>query len=476
MISEARGSGADMRSVAVATAIAAFAGAVASASGVCDPAFVPRSIFSVGANAGVSAILDIDGDGHLDLTTGTSIFLGDGRGGLAGEAIPLGTRGYFPFDVAFADFDLDRRLDAALCSKGEDSALVLFGQPDGGPGRPRFGGAVSVPTVPGIWHLALGDFQEDGAVDFVAVSSGINEISLLTNLGGRRFRSETRGPIAGGGHPLAAGDFDGDRHLDVAVGIMHEIALLFGKGDGTFRQTVRGVILVSGSSLPVHRYRAADLDRDGKSDILAIGGNHAVVYLGREIDPLEGLPRSPSAVLPLAGAGRFIEAADMNGDGALDVVTQAASPQGPAAIQVFRADPNAAGLIGFIPGSVIRTMLPGYPCVLAVGDMDEDGAPDIILTTEEQDGQGQILLNTAACFLRRAARGDANADGILDLADPIGVLGHVFSSGPLACPEAAEVNGDDRLDLADPVFLLNYLFASGSAPRGESPVTCRPAG
>ncbi|MBN1418152.1 MAG: VCBS repeat-containing protein [Planctomycetes bacterium] len=461
------------RRLAPASVFAALAISRAVSGDSCDPAFTPRTVFDVGMNVGVSAVLDLDGDGHLDLTTGTAIFLGDGRGGLGPDAIPLGPESYLTFDVAFDDFDGDGRLDTAICTKGEDSVLILHGRPEAGPGRPVFGDILSVPTIPAIWHLALADFLEDGRPDIVAVSAGFPEVSLLTNLGNRRFRSETHGPLASGGHPLAAGDFDGDGHADIAVGEMSEVTFLFGKGDGMFRPPVFSAILVSGSTVPIHRFRAADLDGDGRSDLLAIGGNYAVVYLGCEIDPIEGLPRTPSAALPVIGAGRFIAMADMNGDGALDVVAQSASSQGKAVVQVFRADPDAAGPFTLLAGTAVTTGLPGSAAVLAVGDMDEDGAPDIVLTTEGGDGLGQVFLNTGACFVRRAERGDANADGRRDLADPIAVLGHVISSGPLACPEAAEVNGDGRLDLADPIYLLSYLFASGSAPQGPTPVICR---
>ncbi|MBN1421573.1 MAG: hypothetical protein JXP34_22560 [Planctomycetes bacterium] len=67
-------------------------------------------------------------------------------------------------------------------------------------------------------------------------------------------------------------------------------------------------------------------------------------------------------------------------------------------------------------------------------------------------------------------RGDANADGIIVIADPVYILNDLFASGPAPpCLDAADTNDDGVLDLGDPIFLLNYLFASGPVPPPPGP-------
>lgn len=62
-------------------------------------------------------------------------------------------------------------------------------------------------------------------------------------------------------------------------------------------------------------------------------------------------------------------------------------------------------------------------------------------------------------------RGDANLSGIIDLADPIFVLGWMFANGTApACPDAADFNDSGSLDLADPIGCLNFQFAEGAPP------------
>jgi len=62
-------------------------------------------------------------------------------------------------------------------------------------------------------------------------------------------------------------------------------------------------------------------------------------------------------------------------------------------------------------------------------------------------------------------RGDANADGVRNLADAISVLQYLFGgAGKSACLDAADANDDEKLDVADAVYLLRYLFAGGAPP------------
>jgi D-alanyl-D-alanine carboxypeptidase len=61
-------------------------------------------------------------------------------------------------------------------------------------------------------------------------------------------------------------------------------------------------------------------------------------------------------------------------------------------------------------------------------------------------------------------RGDANADGQLDIGDAVFVLSYLFSNGSAPpCLHAADANDDGAVDVADGVFVLQYLFAKGPA-------------
>jgi hypothetical protein len=66
----------------------------------------------------------------------------------------------------------------------------------------------------------------------------------------------------------------------------------------------------------------------------------------------------------------------------------------------------------------------------------------------------------------RFQRGDANADGALDISDPLALLNHLFATKVLPCLEAADADGSGVLELSDAVSLLGYLFL-GTEPPAE---------
>jgi hypothetical protein len=61
-------------------------------------------------------------------------------------------------------------------------------------------------------------------------------------------------------------------------------------------------------------------------------------------------------------------------------------------------------------------------------------------------------------------RGDANHDGVINIADPVFVLGYLFRDQEgIQCLDAADANDDGRVNVADPVRLLGYLFRQESS-------------
>ena len=73
-------------------------------------------------------------------------------------------------------------------------------------------------------------------------------------------------------------------------------------------------------------------------------------------------------------------------------------------------------------------------------------------------------------------RGDANDDGIVNIADAIHLLLHLFpgASGgtPIVCRDAADANDDGGLNISDAVVLLNSLFGAGPLPPPNSDSGC----
>jgi hypothetical protein len=72
-------------------------------------------------------------------------------------------------------------------------------------------------------------------------------------------------------------------------------------------------------------------------------------------------------------------------------------------------------------------------------------------------------------------RADSNADGALNITDPINTLNYLFlASGRIPCLEAANANNDPNLNITDPIYSLNFSFSGGPPPPAPGPVTCGP--
>ncbi len=67
-------------------------------------------------------------------------------------------------------------------------------------------------------------------------------------------------------------------------------------------------------------------------------------------------------------------------------------------------------------------------------------------------------------------RGDANADGVIDISDAIAMLGHFFVGDfSIQCIDRADVNDDGETNLTDVIDLLNFLFLGGEPPEAPFP-------
>jgi len=63
-------------------------------------------------------------------------------------------------------------------------------------------------------------------------------------------------------------------------------------------------------------------------------------------------------------------------------------------------------------------------------------------------------------------RGDATADGIINIGDLVYLGTYLFQNGPPPCPmEAGDANCDGLVNIGDIVYLGTYLFGGGPPPR-----------
>src|SRR5262249_25062044 len=72
-------------------------------------------------------------------------------------------------------------------------------------------------------------------------------------------------------------------------------------------------------------------------------------------------------------------------------------------------------------------------------------------------------------------RGDADANGAIELSDAIRILGFLFLGGAKPeCMDAADFDDSGNVDISDAVSDLSYLFLGGQPPADPGPKVCGP--
>lgn len=263
-----------------------------------------------------------------------------------------------------------------------------------------------------------------------------------------QFRPPFTVPLGKGASPffLADGDINGDGRPDLAVvdQAAADIAILLGRGDGTF-EPVRKV-----PTLPDVSPRAlafADFDADGRLDFVFSHGGGVTVALG---DGMGGFTvgRAWSA----GTRTRAVAAADFDGDGATDaLVVNYGSDDG----HLFRGD-GKGHLLG--PGLPFATG--ALPYGIAVADVDGDGLLDAAVGCGN-DGRGG---RTGAVALLLGASTPGAARFLPATFHPVG-------GSPLFGVALPDLDGDGRRDLvvanasSNDVSVLRGLGKGGFAPQ-----------
>jgi hypothetical protein len=341
---------------------------------------------------------DIDADGLLDLVvvmrdadlvgvwlqsflssyaTTPSLVLG-GNQAIAG-----------PTAVAPADLDGDGRCDLAVANLGDQDLAVFLQTPSGGylpePGQ-RLGGPGET-TLP--QDLVAADVDHDGDLDLVSANAGAAQgLTIFRQLAPGIFETSASttlsDPSLATPQRLAAADVDRDGRLDLLctnlAGCVTSVFLQDGGdfGDGS------ADLLLGGEGVTDRPFglAVADVDGDRLLDVLvtSLDRDDVSIFLGRAEGALFGAdPVTPDLRVGDAtttNAARDVVVVDVDHDGQRDLVTTFFKDgfEGAPTISIFRQiSPRL-----FASSPVLQVGTPNFPVRILATDLDGDGDVDLV--------------------------------------------------------------------------------------------------
>jgi hypothetical protein len=324
-----------------------------------DGTFGPELILPATATTGL-VVADFNGDGKPDIAVVTDVgssstlrvFLGNGDGDFTTlPDIPLGEFASNPILVA-GDVNGDGSLDLAL--SGSSQAKLLLGNGDG-----TFRSPVAVGTVNFPPCMAMADLNADGKLDLILCDIQNMSIATLLGNGDGSFQAQKEYKVNGNVVALVVADFDGDGHPDIAVANEGPVgtagggaAVVLNNGDGTF-----GAPTTYAAGQEFFSIATDDIDGDGKLDLVVLAGigvpHAASIFLGNGAGTFTTSP----VILPLGIDSSTVTIADINNDGAPDLLITNVVNNGDVSILIQSKGP----VLQVSPTNVLLTVTQGDP-------------------------------------------------------------------------------------------------------------------
>ncbi len=331
-----------------------------------------------------------------------------------------------PTQVAATDLNKDGRVDLVVANGRDGSATVYLGD-----GKGQFQEAPGSPFPAGNHpnDIAVGDLDQDHLPDVAFANHETDFVTVLLGLGDGRLAPAPFSPVRVRSQPhphgIATADFDLDGRADLVVESFREdvVEVLWGDAPGGFKAP--GSAFPVGR-LPYQRVRAADVNGDGRADIVTTNREGASVSILLATDN-RGFVDSPATPLPVSPSPFGHTLGRLNRDACLDLVVAHYSgsirDQSRDRVSILLGD--CKGGFEPFPGSPFSTG--SAPTAAAIGDVNGDGLIDVAVACYGSN-EVQVFFATGDSVFETKGLSISVGEG------PLGIL-------------AADLNGDGKSDI-----------------------------